>query len=98
MMKGPKDKKQPAASSASGVDLGQVEELLDFMSAHGLEEFEYEHGGVHIRLRKGFSGAAPAPLLHVPQPVAHVHAPDAASPLLVPDAPPAAAPAEELHI
>ena len=36
-----------------GVDLDQVEKLLDFMTAHGLEEFEYEHGGLHIRLRKG---------------------------------------------
>ena len=97
-MKGPKDKKQPAASAGSGVDLAQVEKLLDFMSVHGLEEFEYEHGGLHIRLRKGISGAAPAPLLHLPQPVAHVHAPEAAPPLLVPDAPAAAPPAEDLHI
>jgi len=99
MMKGPKDKKQPAVSADSGLDLAQVEKLLDFMSAHGLEEFEYEHGGLHIRLRKGMTGAVPAPLLHVPQAVTPVHAPSAASPLLVPDAPPAAtAPSEELHI
>ena len=39
-----------------GVDLEQLETLLDFMAAHGLEEFEYEHGGLHIRLRKAASG------------------------------------------
>ena len=27
------------------------------MAAHGLEEFEYEHGGLHIRLRKAFGAA-----------------------------------------
>ena len=96
-MKGPKDKRQ-AASSASGVDLGQVEKLLDFMSAHGLEEFEYEHGGLHIRLRKGASSGVVAPLLHVPQGGTPAHSSSAAPPFLVPDAPPAAAPAEELHI
>jgi acetyl-CoA carboxylase biotin carboxyl carrier protein len=34
-----------------------LEGLLDFMAAHGLEEFEYEHGGFHIRLRKASAGS-----------------------------------------
>jgi hypothetical protein len=72
-MKGSKEKKQPAASAASGVDLAQVEKLLDFMSAHGLEEFEYEDAGLHIRLRKGASGSGPAALFQAPQAVAPVH-------------------------
>ena len=97
-MKGSKDKKQPAASAVSGVDLRQVEKLLDFMSAHGLEEFEYEHAGMHIRLRKGASGVAPAPLLHVPQAAAPVHAPAPADSAPVAEAPPAAPKVEELHI
>jgi acetyl-CoA carboxylase biotin carboxyl carrier protein len=53
-MKGPRDKKttRSAGLTVPGVDLEQVEKLLDFMNAHGLEEFEYEHEGLHIRLRK----------------------------------------------
>jgi acetyl-CoA carboxylase biotin carboxyl carrier protein len=98
-MKGPKDKKVPAAPAAAGVDLEQVEKLLEFMSAHGLEEFEYEHGGLHVRLRKGASGHPPAPLSYVPQASsAGVHAPAQAAPEETREAAaPAAAPAEELH-
>ena len=36
----------------AGVEFGQLETLLDFMASHGLEEFEYEHAGLHIRLKK----------------------------------------------
>ncbi len=35
-----------------GVDLPEVERLLDFMQKHGLEQFEYERDGVHILLKK----------------------------------------------
>jgi acetyl-CoA carboxylase biotin carboxyl carrier protein len=48
-----KNQKQPSKSGGnSGVDLHEVERLLDFMEKHGLEEFEYERDGVRIRLRK----------------------------------------------
>jgi acetyl-CoA carboxylase biotin carboxyl carrier protein len=99
-MKGPKDKKSPAAVAVPGVDLEQVEKLLDFMTAHGLEEFEYEQGGLHIRLRKGGSGEARAPLTHVPEPLAtpaHARA-RADSGETHAAAHPAPPPAEELHI
>src|ERR1700683_4840480 len=52
---------------AGGVDLQEVERLLEFMEKHGLEEFEYERSGFRIRLRKpfsqptGFSRAVSAP-------------------------------------
>jgi acetyl-CoA carboxylase biotin carboxyl carrier protein len=101
-MKGPKDKKVPAASAVPGVDLEQVEKLLDFMTAHGLEEFEYERGGLHIRLRKGASGGPRAASSHVPAAVAPpAHGPARAESTEVErgGAPgPASAPAEELHI
>jgi acetyl-CoA carboxylase biotin carboxyl carrier protein len=49
-------KKPSQASSGIGdlraVDLSAVERLLKFMQDHGLEEFEYEQPGVHIRLKK----------------------------------------------
>jgi len=41
-----------------GVDLPEVERLLDFMQQHNLEEFEYERNGLRIRLKK------PSPMLH----------------------------------
>jgi hypothetical protein len=54
-------KKAPKATAGEGfampgVDVAQLERLLDFMAAHDLEEFEYEHGGLHIRLRKRPAG------------------------------------------
>jgi acetyl-CoA carboxylase biotin carboxyl carrier protein len=102
-MKGPKDKKVPAASAVPGVDLNQVEKLLNFMTAHGLEEFEYERGGLHIRLRKGASGGARAALAHVPDafaPPAHGPARADSGEAHQAAAPPAPAAesAEELHM
>src|SRR5271167_1530705 len=65
-MKG--SKKQPAGSDISvpGVDLGQLERLLSFMSEHGLEEFEYAHGDLRIRLKKAIPQQAAAPVLSLP--------------------------------
>lgn len=60
----PKSKSGPGTG---GVDLEEVERLLEFMAKHGLEEFEYERAGFRIRLRKpfsqptGFSRAVSAP-------------------------------------
>jgi acetyl-CoA carboxylase biotin carboxyl carrier protein len=51
MVKKPKTKPN-AATEVGGVDLAGVERLLAFMDKHGLEEFEYARGGVHIRLKK----------------------------------------------
>ncbi|MGH9689760.1 MAG: acetyl-CoA carboxylase biotin carboxyl carrier protein [Candidatus Acidiferrales bacterium] len=48
-------KTRPEASSSAplrGVDLAEVERLLEFMQKHGLEQFEYERGGIHILLKK----------------------------------------------
>jgi acetyl-CoA carboxylase biotin carboxyl carrier protein len=65
-MKG--SKKQPAGSdfSVPGVDLGQLERLLSFMSEHGLEEFEYAHGDLRIRLKKAIPQPSAAPVLALP--------------------------------
>jgi acetyl-CoA carboxylase biotin carboxyl carrier protein len=69
-MKG--SKKQPGASEISvpGVDLGQLERLLSFMSEHGLEEFEYAHGDLRIRLKKAIPQPSAAPVLALPVPQA----------------------------
>jgi acetyl-CoA carboxylase biotin carboxyl carrier protein len=39
-------------------DLAQIERLLEFMTQHNLEEFEYAQGDFHIRLRKPSVGMA----------------------------------------
>ena len=69
-----------------GVDLSEVERLLAFMKKHSLEEFEYQQGDVHIRLRKAASApvaAAWAPVAAPAVPPAEVAgtAPQAAEPL-----------------
>ena len=44
-------------SRDSGPDLREVSKILEFMEQHSLDEFEYENGNVHIRLRKSQSHA-----------------------------------------
>jgi acetyl-CoA carboxylase biotin carboxyl carrier protein len=47
-----KAKRKPGAPAVSGVDLKELERLLAFMARHGLDELEYQRGGVHMHLRK----------------------------------------------
>jgi acetyl-CoA carboxylase biotin carboxyl carrier protein len=44
-----------------GVDLTEIERLLEFMKKHRLEQFEYEGGGVHIMLKKASEQSAGTP-------------------------------------
>lgn len=96
-------KSKPAVGTGTethGVDLTEVERLLAFMQKHGLQEFEYERRGVHIRLKKlapaGSGEIHAVPALPPPPGAAH-GAVSAAS--LAGAAPQAAAPAaEQLHL
>jgi acetyl-CoA carboxylase biotin carboxyl carrier protein len=109
-MKGTKKKPHGSEISVPGVDLGQLERLLSFMSQHGLEEFEYAHGDLRIRLKKAIAPPSAPPSRALPMsaetalPAAHLHAPHAvveapASSVAAAAAPPAPSPAaEELHI
>lgn len=49
-------RKKPAKASGSpsfaNPEIGQIEQLLRFMSEHNLEEFEYSRGDLRIRLKK----------------------------------------------
>src|ERR1700758_1318994 len=47
-----KPKKEAASKTTEGVNLPEIERLLSFMEQHGLEEFEYERNGLHVRLKK----------------------------------------------
>ncbi len=107
-MKGPKKHRQESEFSVPGVDLGQLERLLSFMSEHGLEEFEYAHGDLRIRLKKAITPPSPPsnwalPAAPVPaQTVAATSAPvtDLETPASgrAEPAPPPAEPAEEHHL
>jgi acetyl-CoA carboxylase biotin carboxyl carrier protein len=55
MAKQTKTSSQPAPE-VPGVNLSEIESLLHFMEKHGLEEFEYQRGDLHIRLRKAAAG------------------------------------------
>lgn len=63
-MKRKKATKESKSSSFATPELGQIEQLLQFMSEHNLEEFEYSRGDLRIRLKKPGSNAvvvAPRP-------------------------------------
>jgi acetyl-CoA carboxylase biotin carboxyl carrier protein len=47
-----------AGTDVRGVDLAEVRRVLAFMQENGLEEFEYERRGVHIRLKRASAHAA----------------------------------------
>lgn len=55
-------RKKPTKSSPSfaNPEIQHIEQLLQFMSEHNLEEFEYTNGELHIRLRKASAGAVVA--------------------------------------
>jgi acetyl-CoA carboxylase biotin carboxyl carrier protein len=66
---------------AGSVDLPEIEKILEFMQKHGLEEFEYERGGLRIRLKKPSSTAALYRSLPAPEIVVASGASSAAHPL-----------------
>jgi acetyl-CoA carboxylase biotin carboxyl carrier protein len=78
-------RKKPAKASGSpsfaNPEIGQIEQLLQFMSEHNLEEFEYSRGDLRIRLKKPSANvvvAAPRPAAEIIVPSA-VAAPEAAT-------------------
>jgi acetyl-CoA carboxylase biotin carboxyl carrier protein len=53
----PKKPTKPAAESAfANPEIQHIEQLLRMMSEHNLEEFEYSHGDLKIRLKKPSAG------------------------------------------
>ncbi|MBZ5700953.1 MAG: acetyl-CoA carboxylase biotin carboxyl carrier protein [Acidobacteriia bacterium] len=61
-MKPKKAKKAAGGASFAAPEIQQIEQLLEFMSEHNLEEFEYSRGDLRIRLRKPSAGATLVPL------------------------------------
>jgi acetyl-CoA carboxylase biotin carboxyl carrier protein len=52
-------KKPKQSGGGSGVDLRELEHVLEFMGKHGLEEFEYERDSFRIRLKKASNNSGP---------------------------------------
>jgi acetyl-CoA carboxylase biotin carboxyl carrier protein len=99
MAKSPKSSSE-ADTRTPGVDLPEIERILDFMQKHGLEEFEYERNGLRIRLKKP-AAVAPvsARLVHSPEiVVAAPSAPPGAAPSAPKEAAPEAGRSDDLHI
>jgi len=64
-----KRKKPPKPASLFGnPEIQEIEQLLQFMTEHNLEEFEFARGDLHIRLRKPSPGAVAVPLRAVAAP------------------------------
>jgi acetyl-CoA carboxylase biotin carboxyl carrier protein len=100
-------KRKPSSKSNTGSTIGaseleQIEQLLNYMSEHNLEEFEFENGSVRIRLKK--PSAAPiyatsarphaAPEIIV----AGAHGASSAAPAPAPAAHAPASASEDLHL
>jgi acetyl-CoA carboxylase biotin carboxyl carrier protein len=94
-------RKKPSKSSPSfaNPEIQQIEQLLQFMTEHNLEEFEYSRGDLRIRLRKPSAGvmlAAPrmvvAPEIIVPGSMEAPHASSGGAPA------PEARSTEDLHL
>ena len=60
-----KKSSESKALAVPGVDLRQLEQVLEFMSQNSLEEFEYANGDLRIRLKRALgdpNSAAPRAL------------------------------------
>jgi acetyl-CoA carboxylase biotin carboxyl carrier protein len=57
-MKRKKPSKPTASPTFANSEIQHIEQLLRFMSEHDLEEFEYSHGDLKIRLKKPSANAA----------------------------------------
>ncbi len=68
---------QPAAKPRKGntLSLEQAHRLIDLMEERGLEEFEFEGGGVRIRIRRRGQAAVPPPVFESVLPGNHAGGP-----------------------
>src|SRR5260370_16535835 len=93
-MKSKKPSKPGANSKFANTEIQHIEHLLNFMTEHNLEEFEYSRGDLKIRLKKPSANLAMATARQFAAPEIIIPAPAQAQ--LVP-APPAPPPPPEPH-
>jgi acetyl-CoA carboxylase biotin carboxyl carrier protein len=100
MAKDSKTSPEPS-SRTQGVDLAEVERILDFMQKHGLEEFEYERNGLRMRLKKPSAVTSVAPRA-VPVSDIVVAAPPGPAPASAPSSPKEPSPesgrSDDIHV
>jgi acetyl-CoA carboxylase biotin carboxyl carrier protein len=97
-MKPTRKKTENPAASGGRIDWTEVNQVLDFMSQHNLEEFEYASGDLRVHLRKPGTGRAGMPVMGAPPIAPATQAAGAGTPAAVP--PPVAseaAPEEGFH-
>jgi acetyl-CoA carboxylase biotin carboxyl carrier protein len=97
-MKSKKPSKASGSPSFASPEIGQIEQLLRFMSEHNLEEFEYSRGDLRIRLKKPsanyvLAGPRPSPEIIVPGAVV-----PAAAPVAYGESAPETRGGEDLHL
>ncbi len=92
-------KKKTGSPARPEIEWGGIERALKLMTRHGLEEFEYFDGTLHVRLKKAYAGPPDMPIQAAPiQATPNQSAPAAATgkTAATPAAPEAAE--EKLHI
>jgi acetyl-CoA carboxylase biotin carboxyl carrier protein len=72
-MKRKKPTRATGSASFASPEIGQIEQLLRFMSEHNLEEFEYSRGDLRIRLKKPGANM----VITAPRPPAEIIVPSA---------------------
>src|SRR5260370_5925783 len=96
-------RKKPSKSSPSfaNPEIQQIEQLLQFMTEHNLEEFEYSRGDLRIRLRKPSAGgvlAGPGGVTGAKIFIPWVMGAPPASPCVAPASPPCHRATATLHL
>jgi acetyl-CoA carboxylase biotin carboxyl carrier protein len=99
-MKPKKPSKPSANSQFAGTEIEHIEHLLNFMTEHNLEEFEYSRGDLKIRLKKPSTNVALG-MRQMTMPEIIIPGAAQTQPASAPAAPPATAEGrsgEELHL
>ncbi|MBV9887283.1 MAG: acetyl-CoA carboxylase biotin carboxyl carrier protein [Acidobacteria bacterium] len=104
-MKRKPSSKSNTESNITASELEQIEKLLDYMSEHNLEEFEFENESVRVRLKKPSAApvyAAAPPRAYAAPEIIVAGAPTAQATAAPAQAPASAhspaAPSEDLHL
>ena len=97
-MKPKKPSKPSANSQFAGTEIEHIEHLLNFMTEHNLEEFEYARGDLKIRLKKPTASVVGPRQVAAPEIIIAGAAPPQTSASAAPPAASEGRSTEELHL
>ena len=99
-MKPKKPSKPSANSQFASTEIQDIEHLLNFMTEHNLEEFEYSRGDLKIRLKKPSANAGMSRQLTAPEIIiaGAAQTQPASAPAPAAPGPPEARSTEDLHL